>query len=189
MTPCVCRLARAARSTSGLGPRVPLGCAAARGDCRDPGADRRHRRDPTSMVWREEWSRPTGAKPPRGTRPCRNPGARDCRRPDRRFCVGACRSHRHSTRGPRQSAIGRRRTLPAVRGRYLRHGGPTDVFAVGCAAGRRQALGRVQTFRPCRSNTRRTPMNGPNEDNHANQMNPNNDAYWESRDWDERPED
>ncbi|MFA4835348.1 MAG: hypothetical protein WC749_04670 [Dehalococcoidia bacterium] len=26
-------------------------------------------------------------------------------------------------------------------------------------------------------------------DNHANQMNPNNDAYWESRGADERPDD
>ena len=26
-------------------------------------------------------------------------------------------------------------------------------------------------------------------DNHANQMNPNNDEYWGSRDWDERPDD
>ena len=26
-------------------------------------------------------------------------------------------------------------------------------------------------------------------DNHANQCNPNNDAYWESRGWDERPDD
>ena len=26
-------------------------------------------------------------------------------------------------------------------------------------------------------------------DNHANQMNPNNEAYWESRGWDERPDD
>ena len=26
-------------------------------------------------------------------------------------------------------------------------------------------------------------------DNHANQMNPNNDAYWESRGYDERPDD
>ena len=26
-------------------------------------------------------------------------------------------------------------------------------------------------------------------DNHANQLNPNNDAYWESRGHDERPED
>ncbi len=26
-------------------------------------------------------------------------------------------------------------------------------------------------------------------DNHADQLNPNNDAYWQSRDWDERPED
>ena len=25
-------------------------------------------------------------------------------------------------------------------------------------------------------------------DNHANQMNPNNDAYWESRGYDERPD-
>lgn len=25
--------------------------------------------------------------------------------------------------------------------------------------------------------------------NHADQLNPNNDAYWESRDWDERPDD
>ena len=27
-----------------------------------------------------------------------------------------------------------------------------------------------------------------NNDNHANQMNPNNDAYWESRGHDERPD-
>jgi hypothetical protein len=27
------------------------------------------------------------------------------------------------------------------------------------------------------------------DDNHANQLNPNNDAYWESRGFDERPED
>lgn len=26
-------------------------------------------------------------------------------------------------------------------------------------------------------------------DNHSNQLNPNNDAYWQSRDEDERPED
>jgi hypothetical protein len=26
-------------------------------------------------------------------------------------------------------------------------------------------------------------------DNHANQLNANNDAYWESRDWDGRPDD
>ena len=26
-------------------------------------------------------------------------------------------------------------------------------------------------------------------DNHANQMNPNSDAYWESRGYDERPDD
>ena len=28
-----------------------------------------------------------------------------------------------------------------------------------------------------------------NDDNHANQMNPNNDAYWQSRGHDERPDD
>jgi hypothetical protein len=27
------------------------------------------------------------------------------------------------------------------------------------------------------------------DDNHSNQLNPNNDAYWESRGWDERPDD
>lgn len=27
------------------------------------------------------------------------------------------------------------------------------------------------------------------DDNHSNQLNPNNDAYWQSRDEDERPED
>lgn len=32
-------------------------------------------------------------------------------------------------------------------------------------------------------------MSGPNEDNHANQCNPNNDAYWQSRGEDERPDD
>lgn len=26
-------------------------------------------------------------------------------------------------------------------------------------------------------------------DNHANQLNPNSDEFWESRGWDERPED
>ena len=26
-------------------------------------------------------------------------------------------------------------------------------------------------------------------DNHANQLNPNNDAYWESRGYDDRPDD
>lgn len=30
---------------------------------------------------------------------------------------------------------------------------------------------------------------GPNEDNRSNQVNPNNDAYWQSRGDDERPED
>ena len=28
-----------------------------------------------------------------------------------------------------------------------------------------------------------------NDDNRANQMNPNNDAYWESRGYEERPDD
>ena len=28
-----------------------------------------------------------------------------------------------------------------------------------------------------------------NDNNHADQMNPNNDAYWESRGFDERPDD
>ena len=32
-------------------------------------------------------------------------------------------------------------------------------------------------------------MSGPDDDNHANQLNPNNDAYWQSRGEDERPED
>ena len=33
-------------------------------------------------------------------------------------------------------------------------------------------------------------MNSRDEqDNHANQMNPNNDAYWQSRGYDERPDD
>lgn len=27
------------------------------------------------------------------------------------------------------------------------------------------------------------------DDNHSNQLNPNNDAYWESRGYDERPDD
>lgn len=29
----------------------------------------------------------------------------------------------------------------------------------------------------------------PNNDNHANQLNPNNDAYWDSRGYDGRPDD
>lgn len=29
----------------------------------------------------------------------------------------------------------------------------------------------------------------PNNDNHANQLNPNNDAYWQSRGEEERPDD
>jgi len=32
-------------------------------------------------------------------------------------------------------------------------------------------------------------MSRHDEDNHSDQMNPNNDAYWESRGWDERPDD
>ena len=34
-------------------------------------------------------------------------------------------------------------------------------------------------------------MNGPkdDDDNHANQLNSNNDAYWQSRGEDERPDD
>jgi len=31
-------------------------------------------------------------------------------------------------------------------------------------------------------------MCGPDKDNRSNQLNPNNDAYWESRGYDERPE-
>ena len=30
------------------------------------------------------------------------------------------------------------------------------------------------------------PRNSGNDDNHANQMNPNNDAYWQARGHDER---
>jgi hypothetical protein len=32
-------------------------------------------------------------------------------------------------------------------------------------------------------------MTGPDHDNRSNQCNPNNDAYWESRGYDEKPED
>ena len=32
-------------------------------------------------------------------------------------------------------------------------------------------------------------MGRADNDNHANQLNPNNDAYWQSRGWDERPDD
>jgi hypothetical protein len=32
-------------------------------------------------------------------------------------------------------------------------------------------------------------MSGPNDDNRSNQLNPNNDAYWDSRGEDERPDD
>jgi len=31
--------------------------------------------------------------------------------------------------------------------------------------------------------------NKADQDNHGNQLNPNNDAFWESRGWDERPDD
>lgn len=31
--------------------------------------------------------------------------------------------------------------------------------------------------------------NKDDQDNHADQLNPNNDAYWESRGWDDRPDD
>ena len=33
------------------------------------------------------------------------------------------------------------------------------------------------------------PGGSGNDDNRANQMNPNNDAYWASRGYDERPDD
>ena len=33
------------------------------------------------------------------------------------------------------------------------------------------------------------PRGGGNDDNRADQMNPNNDAYWESRGYGERPDD
>ncbi len=33
------------------------------------------------------------------------------------------------------------------------------------------------------------PRGGGSDDNHANQMNPNNDAYWDSRGYDGRPDD
>ena len=33
------------------------------------------------------------------------------------------------------------------------------------------------------------PVDKADSDNHSNQCNPNNDAYWESRGYDERPED
>lgn len=32
-------------------------------------------------------------------------------------------------------------------------------------------------------------MSQVDDDNHANQLNENNDAYWQSRGYDERPED
>ena len=32
-------------------------------------------------------------------------------------------------------------------------------------------------------------MSKHSSDNHSNQLNPNNDAYWNSRGWDERPDD
>ena len=33
------------------------------------------------------------------------------------------------------------------------------------------------------------PRGGGNDDNRADQMNPNNDVYWQSRGYDERPDD
>jgi hypothetical protein len=42
----------------------------------------------------------------------------------------------------------------------------------------------------CEHHLKETAMSQKNDqDNHANQLNPNNDAYWESRGYDERPED
>lgn len=32
-------------------------------------------------------------------------------------------------------------------------------------------------------------MGNHDQDNHANQLNPNNDAFWESRGWEQRPDD
>ena len=32
-------------------------------------------------------------------------------------------------------------------------------------------------------------MSKKDDDNHANQLNPNHDAYWQSRDEDQRPDD
>ena len=32
-------------------------------------------------------------------------------------------------------------------------------------------------------------MSKTGQDNRANQLNPNNDAYWQARGWDERPDD
>jgi len=44
------------------------------------------------------------------------------------------------------------------------------------------------SYKPCRANA--SPMSDKSDrDNHANQGNPNNDAYWESRGLDERPDD
>ena len=40
-----------------------------------------------------------------------------------------------------------------------------------------------------RANGRETEMTKADDDNHSNQLNPNNDAYWESRGEDERPDD
>ena len=43
---------------------------------------------------------------------------------------------------------------------------------------------------PAARNKRRTSMATKDDlDNHADQLNPNNDAYWESRGWDGRPDD
>ncbi len=32
-------------------------------------------------------------------------------------------------------------------------------------------------------------MSKSDQENHSDQMNPNNDAYWESQGWEERPDD
>ena len=39
------------------------------------------------------------------------------------------------------------------------------------------------------SNQRKGKMSDPNNDNHADQLNPNNDEYWHSRGEDGRPDD
>ena len=43
-------------------------------------------------------------------------------------------------------------------------------------------------LRPSFSEVNTMPRGG-NDDNRADQMNPNNDAYWQSRGYDERPDD
>jgi len=46
-----------------------------------------------------------------------------------------------------------------------------------------ERLGQSRTF------NKENDMSKDDEDNHADQCNPNNDAYWESRGYDERPDD